>query len=114
MGFSLKTSPSGPVRLGEAGGDWPAPPLQDGGGLWPGGRILHRRSWLSCHAAHPTLHPPGRSPSPRPIFAQMPASLLTAEPQPRGTILRSLDGNTVGGNRPSQQAPSSQKRERPR
>jgi hypothetical protein len=54
----------------------------------------------------------GWSPSPRPIFAQMPASLLTPEPQPRGAILSSLDGNTVG-NIPSQQAPSSQKRESP-
>ena len=78
--------------------------VRPGGSIFPGG--------LGSPAQLPTPPPPsrGRSPAPRPIFAQMPPSLLTPEPQPRGTILSSLDWNTGGGNRPIQKAPSSQKR----
>lgn len=100
-----------PTWAREAGeGRRPADACRAMQGVRPGGSIFPGR--LGSPARLPTPPPPsrGRSPAPRPIFAQMPPSLLTPEPQPRGTILSSLDWNTGGGNRPIQKAPSSQKR----
>ena len=100
-GFRLKTSPSGPSkRLGRPEEtSWRLCCQMDGG---CGQEGASSAGGLGSPAMLPTPPStlPGKSPSPRPLFAQMPASLLTPEPQPRGTILSSLDGNAVGGNRP--------------
>lgn len=101
-GFGLKTSRSGPSKgLGRPEGtSWRLCCRRDGD---CGQEGASSAGGLGSPAMLPTPPStlPGKSPSPRPIFAQMPASLLTPEPEPRGTILSSLDGNAVGGNRPN-------------